>query len=101
MRGRAADKVTQEIITDAQKISWQLNRLVEDAKRRTTPTQHGYVVPLPDGKRAKCGGPAGCEYCRDEQDRHDLELLARLLEQNGLKRTAGLSGLLEKLGVES
>jgi hypothetical protein len=100
MRGRIDDKVTRDLIGLVQRETRNLSAWVEDAKRRLESTQHGHVVPLPDGKKAKCGGPAGCDYCRDEQEREDLKLLSHLLERNGLKRTAGLRGLLEKLGVE-
>jgi hypothetical protein len=100
MRGRVNDRVTRELMQEISMESRRLTKWVDDAMARLTPTQHGHVVPLPDGKRAKCGGVGGCEYCKDEQDRHDLDLLAKLLEQNGLKRVAGLEGLLQKLGVD-
>ncbi|MFI9591107.1 hypothetical protein [Nonomuraea sp. NPDC052265] len=27
---------------------------------------HGWVIPLPDGGKARCGGPAECQVCRQE-----------------------------------
>lgn len=30
---------------------------------------HGWVVPLPSGVKARCGGPALCPDCQDEASR--------------------------------
>jgi hypothetical protein len=31
--------------------------------------RHGHVVYVPDGHVARCGGPAICEVCREEERR--------------------------------
>jgi hypothetical protein len=34
--------------------------------------RHGWVVPLPSGAKARCGGPAMCAICRFEQSMQGL-----------------------------
>jgi hypothetical protein len=35
--------------------------------------RHGHVVPLPDGSKARCGGPGLCRVCKAEQEELERE----------------------------
>jgi len=45
-------------------------------------TQHGYVVPLPGGRKADCGGPTVCQQCADEAAALVAKLAASLVALN-------------------
>lgn len=52
---------------------------------------HGHVKPRPDGVKARCGGPALCQVCRDEQALHKAvaDFVDEILPESTLKRIFG------------